>query len=636
MTSRRRKNAFEQIKEQGNGLRGTIAQELATDSLGFTPDNVRLLKYHGVFQQDNRSERSRQRELGGERRYEFMVRIRATGGWLSASQILGIVEIAERWGDGTVRLTSRQGMQIRGIGKADLKPALRWIAELGLTTLATAGDLNCNVMCCPATPQHVDIQRQLQAIAENVCHGLMPRVAAYEEIWLNGQSAHPHPIRKAPVGARYGETLLPHKFKVAIATPDDNCADIYSQDVGLLAVVDGQRVVGFNVLVGGGMGTILGVSRRFPALARPLAYVECGDVLPLVAAIVDTYRQCGDRTDRSKARLKYLIHRWGLARFQQQVEERFGRALDPPRQLDVVGCEDHLGWQRQSDGNWCLGIHVDSGLVRDTCQVRLKSALAHLARMLGDCVRLTPQQNIIFSNISPQRRGDVDALLAEHDVPPVESLSNVRRHAMACPGLPHCPSAITESVRVLPGIIAAFEAEVSRLGLSDERFTVRVTGCPFGCTRSYLADIALVGRTVDPETGQEKYAIFLGGEGLGRRLNTLYLDLVPADQIMPTLGPLLTSTSNTAIRVSHSVTIANAEPPCPVQNTPITNEETCDERASYTRLCTVRITTRVCCNRAAGGLGDSNRGDNILWPGSGAASVDRFRWRPLDMVFVGG
>jgi len=538
MTALRRKNVFERIKKQGNGLRGTIVQELATDSLGFTSDN--LLKHHGVFQQDNRTERYSQSENGDGRRYEFMVRIRATGGKLSAKQIRGMFEIADQFGDGTVRLTSRQGMQLHGIGKADLKKVLQQIAELELTTLATAGDLNCNVMCSPATPLQAELHSQLQTIAEDISQGLMPRVAAYEEIWLDGRPAFLHSAHKTPSGgALYGETLLPHKFKVAIATSEDNCTDIYSQDVGLLAVVEGNCVTGFNVLVGGSMGTILGVTGRFPALAQPMAYVKCDEVLQLVLAIIDTYRRYGDRTDHGKARLKYLIHCWGLARFQKKVEERFGRPLKTPRQLEVVGCEDHLGWQRRSDGNWCLGIHVDNGLIRDTESVQLKSALTQLTHELGACVQLTPQKTIVFDNISSQRRRDVEALLAQHNVPSVDSLSNVRRHAMACPGLPNCPSAITESDRVLPEIIKAIEDEISRLALSDEKFTVRVTGCPFGCTRSYLADIALVGRTNDPLSRQEKYAIFVGGDRLGRRLNTLYQDLVPANQIKPTLVRLL-------------------------------------------------------------------------------------------------
>ena len=534
----------ERVKQNGCDLCGSIAEELATNSSGFSVDNVRLLKHHGIFQHDNRDERGQGREKDLDRRYEFMVRIRATGGKLNAIQLRGVMDLADELCDGQVHITSRQGMQLDGIAKSDLRLVVRRIADLGLSTIGAGGDLNANVMCCPAPRRDNHAHDQLRSTAEEISARLMPRATAYEEIWLDGRSSSvPQRLggaaAKGEADSLYGKVLLPHKFKIAIAAPEDNCTDVYAQDVGLLAATDRGHVVGYNVLVGGSMGTILGARSRFPALARPMAFVRRDEVLPLVTAVVRVYWEFGDRSDRSKARLKYLIYNWGLERFKQAVEERLGRPLEPPHPTEVVCYEDHLGWNQQGDGNWYVGIHVDGGAICDGEESCLRSALREIADRFACEVRLTPQQNILFCDIAPAVRTKIEALLEHHNVLPNSSLSLVRRYALACSGLPNCSAAITESSRVLPGIVDALETEVARLGLSQERFTVRVTGCSFGCTRSYLADIALVGRTVDLETRQDKYAIFVGGETLGRRLNTLYKDLVPADQIIPTLRPLL-------------------------------------------------------------------------------------------------
>ena len=544
MSVRPGKTPAERVKQNGCDLRGSIAEELATPSSGFSVDTVRLLKHHGIFQHDNRDERGTGREKGLDRRYEFMVRIRATGGKLDAMQLRGVMDLADELCDGRVHITSRQGMQLDGIAKRDLRPVVRRIADLGLSTIGAGGDLNANVMCCPAPCRNDPAGEELRSMAAAIATRLMPGTTAYEKIWLNGcasafQQQAGDTSGDEAVDSLYGKSLLPHKFKIALAMPQDNCTDVYGQDIGLLAVTDRGRVVGYNVLVGGSMGTIQGAATRFPALAKPMAFVGRDDVLPFVLAVVGVYREFGDRSDRSKARLKYLIHNWGLERFQLAVEQRLGRSLDPLHPTDVVGYEDHLGWHPQGDGNEYLGLHVDSGYIRDGNDCRLKSALRELADRFACEARLTPQQNILLGNIRPTDRAKIDAVLSRHAVVPVASLSHVRRYAMACSGLPNCSAAITESSRMLPGILNELEAEVVRLGLSEERFTIRITGCSFGCTRSYLADIALVGRTIDLETGQEKYAILVGGEILGRRLNTLYKDLVPADRIIHTLRPLL-------------------------------------------------------------------------------------------------
>ena len=523
----------------GVDLYGTIEQELTSSDSGFSPYNVRVLRYHGVFQQDDRDERYTH---NGPRQYRFMVRLRATGGKLSALQLRGLLELTDELCDGQLHITSRQGIQLSGIEKAALRPVMRYIADLQLTTLATGGDYGCNIMCCPA-PQGLAISDGLRATADKLDACLIPRLHAYDEIWQRDcSSAYLHSLEIEPTGAKNGhqeEVLpLPHKFKIGLATPHDNCTEVYAQDLGLLAAIEGERIVGYHALIGGNMRNIVTVASRSSILAQPLAFVDNERVVPLVCAVADVFREFGSRKDRNRARLKYLIQDWGLDRFKQVVEERFG-SLEPPRSVEVSGHDDHLGWHRQDDDKWFVGVHVDNGRIGDEDNSRLKSALRRITDRFDCGIRLTPQRNILVCDIEAADCLAIDAILAHHDVPMVGALSNVRRYSEGCPGLPNCAAAITESERLLPSLVDELESEVARLGLSKERFTVRVTGCPFGCTRCYLADIAIVGRTVDLEQKQDKYAIFLGGDSLGRRLGTLYRDLIPVDQIMATLRPLL-------------------------------------------------------------------------------------------------
>jgi sulfite reductase (ferredoxin) len=534
-------NVFERIKAQSGGLRGTIADELVNDSPGFSPDSVRLLKHFGIFQQDDRSRRRGTTADREDRDYHFMIRVRITGGVLSSDQFRSLLDVTDKWGDGVLRCTSRQGLQIHGIDKQQINVVLQQIDDLQLTTLGTAGDLNCNVMCVPAGTSGTAVHRELQAIALSIANHLMPDRRAYHELWQIHRTSPEH--RGGQLGGEgsvYGESLLPHKFKVAIATPDDNCTDIFSQDVGLLADISAGHVVGCNVFIGGGMGTVLGVRSRFAALGQPFAYARIDHILPLVEAILRIYQLHGERGERGIARMKYLVHRWGVPKFQQHVEELLGHRIEPIRIADVVGCHDHLGWRQQNDGSWSLGLYVERGWVRDSSSCQLKAFVQRLLQVLtSGNVQLTPQQNMIFTGITPPQRHRVDSLLAEYGIRPVELSRNVRGAAMACPGLPYCPSAITHSEPLLTDIITALEDALARHSLSDQKLSVRVTGCPLGCTRPYLADIAVVGRTVAPESGMEKYAIFLGGDSCGRRLNTLYQDFVGVDRVVAIIRELI-------------------------------------------------------------------------------------------------
>lgn len=522
-------------------LHGTIADELVAHTPGFSPDNVRLLRQHGIFQQDNRDQR---KAGGGSRRYEFMVRIRAVGGKLTADQLLGLLDLAEQRGDGQLHITSRQGIQLTGIEKKMLRPVLRSIADLQLTTLATAGDVICNVMCCPAPHGPGGVHDDLQATADELVAFLMSEHRDYDDIWLEDR---PTEYRRSAckddndndTGSIDGLTSHPSKFKIGLAAANDNCTDVYAQDLGLLAVEDNTRVVGYNVLVGGNMRNYVNVAGRSATLALPLAYVARDDLLSLVRSIVAVYREHRERRGRNRIRMRYLIQDWGLDRFKRTVEDHLGRSLERPRSVDVSGREDHLGWHPQNDRTWFVGLHVETGGIGDRTPRKLKSALRAIADSCSVSFRLTPQRNILVCDIPSSGIAQVEALQVRYGLRTADQLSNIRRHAMGCPGLPYCRAAITESQRLLDRIIDELESEVCRLGLTDERLTMGITGCPFGCTRSHLADIALVGRAFDVETREDKYAIFLGGDRLGRRLNTLYKDLVPAEQILPTMRELL-------------------------------------------------------------------------------------------------
>jgi sulfite reductase (ferredoxin) len=370
--------------------------------------------------------------------------------------------------------------------------------------------------------------------AHRLSDHLLPRTRAYHEIWLNGEKltdGQPQPEADPIYGTRY----LPRKFKVGIAFPDDNCSDVYSDDLGFLVITDGGRIGGFNVLVGGGLGATHGKKETYPRLADPLAFVTPDEAVSVAEAIVTVQRDYGDRYNRRHARLKYLLDDRGLDWFRDQVEQRLGRALLPAAPVEVTGVHDHLGWHEQMDGagRWFYGLFIENGRIRDTEDVAVRSALRRIVQLLRPGVHLTPQQNLLLSDIAEGQRALVERILSDHGVPSLGLVSIARRWAMACPALPTCGLALAEAERALPGVITELEQEFERLGLTDAPLTVRMTGCPNGCARPYTADLAFVGRSGD------KYTVFVGGSMLGTRLGAVYADLVPRDQLVATVLPLV-------------------------------------------------------------------------------------------------
>jgi sulfite reductase (ferredoxin) len=541
----------EAVKVASQYLKTILAEDLQNGQTHVSDDAASVLKFHGSYQQDDRDHRTQLKREGKEKAYQFMVRVRVPGGKLAtAAQFLACARLAETVGNGTLRITTRQEFQLHGVLKDDLKSTIRAVNETLLTTLAACGDVERNVLCCPA-PVSEPVRDALQADAMLWAAHAAPRTSAYWEIWLDGEKLE-NPLMPPAAPAQvptpgddpteplYGQAYLPRKFKTAFALPEDNCTDVHANDLGYLAVVKGGRLVGYNVLVGGGLGTTPSAQKTFPFLAVPLCYVDRADVRAIGEAVLKVFRDFGNRSDRKRARLKYVIHDWGLPAFRAKIEEYLGRPLADPKPVAVTGVDDHLGWQPQGDGKLFLGLPVENGRIKDDGGYRLFSGLVAFFERFGTPARLTCQQKILLADIDPARKGEVEAWLEEFGIATVERFSTVRRWSMACPALPTCGLAVTEAERALPSVMDQIEAELDRLGLGDERLTVRMTGCPNGCARPYNADIGLVGRSAsknpDGTPGPGTYTIFLGGRTTGDRLNVEYKDYVPVDQVAAELA----------------------------------------------------------------------------------------------------
>jgi sulfite reductase (ferredoxin) len=546
-----RPSKVELAKVASQYLKTYVDLELENGKSHFSEDASSILKFHGSYQQDDRDLRRALKKEGKEHAYQFMVRVRIVGGSLTADQYLACDHLAQTIGNGSLRITTRQEFQLHGVLKNDLKSTIRTINECLLSTLAACGDVERNVLCCPA-PIHDDLRAALEADALRWASHCAPRSSAYWDIWVDGEKIESLPpaeqvlVQTAaddPIEPLYGKTYLPRKFKTAFALPEDNCTDVHANDLGFLGIASGGKLKGYNVLVGGGLGTTPSAQKTFPFLAVPLCYVDRHEVLRIGEAILKVFRDFGNRSDRKRARLKYLIHDWGLPAFRAKVEEYLGGSLKDPTPVRVNEVDDHLGWHAQGDGRFFLGIPVENGRIRDQADYRLASGLRAFFQKYGTPARLTCQQSILLADIEPWLRPDIQAWLEIFGIATVESISTVRRWSMACPALPTCGLAVTEAERALPGILDALELELERLGLGQERFTVRMTGCPNGCARPYNADIGLVGRSAhvlpDGTSAPGTYTIFLGGRTVGDRLNVEFKDYVPYDRVVAELIPVL-------------------------------------------------------------------------------------------------
>lgn len=530
MSEQKKPSAVEVAKINSQFLRGEIATELVSDADHFESESVQLLKNHGIYQQDNRDERG-----GGGREYRFMVRTKIPGGKLTSDQLLAELDLCDEVANGTLRITTRQGLQLHGVVKTNLKATIARINEIKLSTLAACGDVERNVMSSPVPYKNDGVFEEMQRLAETLAIHLCPRTTAYHEIWVDNPDGEGKTkvFGGSEVEPIYGQTYLPRKFKTAVGLAEDNSVDLYANDLGLMAIVEQGRIVGYNVLVGGGFGVTPSAQKTFVAIAQPMAFIRPEQVVDVTTEIIKVQRDFGNRSDRKVARLKYtIVDMGGLDAFKAKVEEYYGSALEPPRPVHVSGFDDGMGWHEQGDGKWFYGLNVENGRVKDEGSMRMKTAFREICRSLKPGIRLTPHQSILFCDIEPSDRERLTAILKSHGVTLSEETSEVRRWSMACPALPTCGLSITESERALPGIIDGLERELAKLGLQDERFTVRMTGCPNGCARPYNSDIGLVGKA------KGKYTVFVGGRTLGDRLNFIHKDMVPEEEVVATLVPL--------------------------------------------------------------------------------------------------
>ncbi len=541
-----KRSKLEGIKERSQHLREPLRLELGQETTHFSEESVQILKFHGSYQQDNRDNRVK----GQEKDYQFMLRTRNPGGFIPPQLYLTLDRLADTYGNHTLRVTTRQGFQVHGILKRNLKAAIAAIVNSMGSTLGACGDLNRNVMAPPAPFANRPEYDYAYDYANRLADLLTPQTGAYYEIWLDGEkaiSAEEHPDVKAarqqnhnntnladPEEPIYGAHYMPRKFKMAVTVPGDNSIDLFTQDVSLVVITDeNQALEGFNVYVGGGLGRTHNKEETFARTADPLGFVAKKDVYNLVKAIVATQRDYGDRTQRRHARMKYLVNDWGIERFRQTVERSFGQAIAPLRPLPPFHYEDFLGWHPQGDGNLFLGLSIDNGRVLDTDQLQLKQALRQIVETYQLPMRLTAHQNLILYDIQPDQQATIQNILDQAGVQPVEQVDPLFRYAMACPALPTCGLAITESERAIPSVLERLRALLDRLGLGDEHFVVRMTGCPNGCARPYMAEVGFVGIT--PET----YQLWLGGSPHQTRLASVYLNKMPIAELETTLEPLL-------------------------------------------------------------------------------------------------
>lgn len=521
------KTNVEQVKAESRGLRGTLSEELENGDAFLSEAGKQLIKFHGSYQQEDRD--ARKGAERGSKQYQFMIRSKLPGGALTAAQYLVHDQIASLYGDETLRITTRQGIQFYGVIKGDLRATIRTLNNALVTTFGACGDVVRNVMACPAPtsdPRH----RVVQQTAHHLSAELLPRTKAYHQIWIEGEA-----LLEEEEDPLYGKTYLPRKFKAAVAFPGDNCVDIFTQDVGLVALFDEQGAhLGFNVLAGGGMGMTHNNEETFPRLADVIAFIQPDQVVETVKEIVSIHRDFGDRANRKHARLKYILHDRGVEWFREELQRRLPFALEAPRPMPAFKIQDHLGWHEQGDGKLFLGIPVENGRIHNREGLRLRDGLRAVIESFSPTIRLTPQQNILLADLDPLDRPAIEALLAAHQIKLVEQYSGVRRYGLACPALPTCGLAITEAERALPGVLDQIEDILEELGLLDDPIHIRMTGCPNGCARPYAAEIGLVGRSLN------KYTIFLAGNAVGTRLNEVFLDLIPLDEIAVTLRPVLT------------------------------------------------------------------------------------------------
>ncbi|WHY88496.1 assimilatory sulfite reductase (NADPH) hemoprotein subunit [Neobacillus novalis] len=521
----------ERIKEESNYLRGTLVEVMQDPiSAGIPEDDNRLMKHHGSYLQDDRDLRNERQKQKLEPAYQFMLRVRAPGGVVTPEQWLVLDELAEKNANGTIKLTTRQSFQMHGILKWNMKETIQEIHQSLLTTLAACGDVNRNVMCNP-NPDQSGIHAEVYEWAKKLSDYLLPRSRAYHEIWLDEEKVACTPdIEEEPM---YGALYLPRKFKIGIAVPPSNDIDVFSQDLGLIAIVEDGKLSGFNVAIGGGMGMSHGDKATYPQVAKIIGFCPPDKVVELAEQTITIQRDYGNRSVRKNARFKYTVDRLGLESVKAELEKRLGWSLEEAKPFQFNHNGDRYGWIKGMQGKWHYTLFIENGRVADFADYKLKTGLHELAKIHTGDFRLTANQNLIIANVSSPEKKKISELLEKYGLSDGKHHSTLRRSSMACVALPTCGLAMAESERYLPELIDKIEEIVDENGLRDEEITIRMTGCPNGCARPGLAEIAFIGKAVG------KYNMYLGAARNGSRLNKMYRENIGEAEILSELKVLL-------------------------------------------------------------------------------------------------
>lgn len=519
-------NQNEIIKSESNFLRGTLRKSLADELTGsLSPADAQISKFHGFYEQDDRDLRQDRKEHFLEPYYSFMLRARLPGGVCTPEQWLAIDSVGRTLGNGTVRLTTRQTFQFHGILKKKLKPLIQEINKVMLDSIGGCGDVNRNVLCNP-NPLRSDLHSEVYEWSNKISEALLPKTRAYHEIWLDEK-----PVQEKTDEPLYGASYLPRKFKTAIAVPPHNDVDIYTNDLGFIGIEENGQLIGFNVVAGGGMGTTHGDTTTYPRLADDLGFIRSEDTINVAKAVLVVQRDFGNRMSRRHARLKYTVESMGIDRFRKEVEKHTGVNFEPPRFVEFVDQGDRYGWEKGTDGNSHLTLYIENGRVVDSNNASVMTGLREIAKIHQGDFRITANQNLIVANVSSDAKTDIESLAQQHGLL-AKGLSKTRLDSISCVSFPTCPQAMAEAERYFPEFLEQIEAIEAKHGLQDHSTVIRMTGCPNGCARPFVAEIGLVGKAAG------RYNLMLGGDGKGSRINKLYKENLAEDELLIVLDSL--------------------------------------------------------------------------------------------------
>jgi sulfite reductase (NADPH) hemoprotein beta-component len=531
---------IEKIKSESDGLRGTIAESLHDELTGaIREDDQSLIKFHGMYQQDDRDRREERAEKKLERLYSFMIRLRLPGGFLTSEQWIAAHEIAGENSTGVIKITTRQTLQLHGLVKACLKPTIQQFNKAKLDSIATCGDINRNVLCS-AHPKQSPIHEEIFSYADKISTLLMPKTRAYYEIWLDEEKIADKKDEADPL---YRDSYMPRKFKIGIAIPPNNDVDVFGNDIGLVAIIENNKLLGFNIAIGGGLSTTHGNPETYARLGTVIGFVGGEEkTLKTIYEILTVQRDYGNRSDRKLARLKYTIDRLGVDWFKQEVENRVGFKLDSARPFTFCEGRDFYCWDQYDKGLWYYTVFVENGRILDDQQVALKSALLEVAKTGKVNFRFTANQNVIVSDIQQEDKEAINEILKRFRIiEHTEGASLVRKNSIACVALPTCPLALAEAQRYMPVLLTKIESLLEKYQLVNEDIIIRMTGCPNGCARPYIAEIGFVG------TAPGRYNLHLGGDNHGERLNKIYKENLDEGSILNELDNLFGSFKNEKI-----------------------------------------------------------------------------------------